>query len=631
MDDIQLKELLRVVERPAAVPAEFTDRVFAAMVAELESERAEAWAPVRRARPTWSWRPLWRPAIAIAAALALVVTATVTLSVRDAPSALAALQDARQLFVEMPAYRAETTVRANEDSRDPDFELQWQTEDWYQDATHWRTNFVSSTSKSTNAKGDFSVMSPDLFGQYDADAALFRVRPADEVDASANPSFFFDPSLQWWSDGSVGGIGKPSDEFFEENCNVGAGTFARRSATRLDCAAEPENLEIWLDDETGMILRLASFDIVRQIDSIELDPAFPLGAFDVVGPDDAKTRWAGQGPPPPEYDVPLGTEVSARYQVVEGRTAGNEIEVIAGGDVWLLVTRCAQRCVPSLVRIDERTGNVRATIDPPEDLAFTGLVAADDQLWVGLSRFDEGPTMPAWVQRLDPATNTLVGDRIETGTSSGGMTFIDGALWTSSGRSRMVKKGPYENYHHSVARVDVASGTVEHFDVGANAIGRPVAVNDEVWVATDAPDPRDVYEPLYEMVALDSRTGAVVRRVRGPGWPWSPVVDGGRIYLLSGEAGQPTQLLVIDSSSGTIVAGEPIGPVDGQISRILLAGGHLWAVNTTEGTIMKIDPATLEVVSSISTGLDPTDAVFDDGSIWVAHSGDGTLARIDIE
>lgn len=639
MNDLELRELLRQAERPSAMPAEFTDRVFRAMVAELELETAPDVEPapsglvrVRRGWPTWSWRPLWRPAIAIAATVALVVAATVTLSVRDAPSALAALQAARQRFVQMPAYHATTTVRANDDSRDPDFELQWQTEDWYEDASHWRTTFVSSTSKSTNAAGDFSVMSPELFGQYDADAGLFRVRPANEVDPSANPSFFFDPSLQWWSDGSVGGIGKPSDEFFEENCSVTAGTFAERPATRLDCAAEPEDLEIWLDDETGMILRLAAFDIVREIDSIELDPELPAGVFEVAAPDGSKARWAGEGPPPPEYDVPLGTEVSARHQIVEGRTAGLGIEAIVGGDLWLQVTRCGQeRCVPSLLRVDARTGKVDATVDPPDDLAFTGLVAAGDEVWAGLSRLDEGPTMPAWVQRLDPSTNALVGERIETGTLSGGFAWIEDAIWTSSGRSRLVKIGPYENQHHSVARMDLRSGAVENFDLGANAMGRPVGVGNEVWVAADGPDPRDVYTPVYEMVALDRGSGAVVRRVKVPGWPWSPVVDGDRLYLLTAEAGEPPKLLAIDTASGTIAGREPLGRADGQIGRIVLAAGHLWAANTTDGTVMKIDPATLKVVASISTGLDTMDVAFADGSLWATNVGDGTLVRIDVE
>ena len=641
MNDIELKQALQMVERPTALPAEFTDSVFRAMVAELESETAPDRAavvaprpPIVRVRQAWTWRPMWRPVVAIAAVVALVVAATVTLSVREAPSALAALQDARQRFEEMPAYHARTTVTANDDSSDPDFELQWQTEDWFQDRNNWRTTFLSSTSASTNSEGDFAVMTPDLHGDYDANTSVLRVRPSSEVDPSANPSFFLDPSLQWWSDGSIGDMGKPSDQFFEENCSVTSGTFAGRASTRVDCPAKPKDLEIWLDDATGMILRLAAFDIVREIDSIEIDPTFPAGIFKVVAPEGAKTRWGGDGPPPAEYDVPVGTEVSARHKIAEGRTDGLGIQAVVGNDIWILRhDRCAQPCAASLIRVDARTGSVLATIDPPEDLRFDDMVVAGDELWVALTRWDgQSPTTPAWIQRLDPATNTLVGDRIETGTSSGGMAWIDGDLWTSSGAARFVKIGRAESYYNAVARVDVRTGQVQQFDVDAGAIGRPIGVGNEVWVVTDKINPNDIYEQVFEFVALDKNTGTVTRRMRIPGgWPYSPVVDGGRIYVLAAEAGKAPQLFAIDAASATVVATEPLGPPDTQIGSMALSAGHLWVVNTTDGSVMKIDPATLKPVATIATGLDPTDVAFGAGSVWVVNSGDGTLVRIDLE
>lgn len=638
MNDSDLRYMLQLAEREAAVPPGLSEHVFAAMVTELEVDREQGRVAAPRRRSAVGsgrrWAFGWRPAFAIALAVATVAVTSVIVSIRDAPSALAALEDARLRFAEMPSYHARTAVRANDDAQDPDFETSWETEDWYRDVTGWRTTFTSSTSTSRYAVGDHEVMSPELYGVYDASTDVFMVRPASEVDGSTtSPSFFFDPSLQWWSDGSVGDMGKPSDEFFRKSCTATSGRrWAGRPATKLTCEAQPADLELWLDDATGMILRLAAFDIVREITSIELDPEFPSGIFDVVAPEGARKRWVGDATAPPEYAIALGSEVAARLQIVDGRTAGLDLAATTETDLWTVVIRCDRGCTASLLRIDARTGAVKATIAPPEGLSFTGVAITDGgEVWASFARWDDaGPTSPAYVQRLDADSGTLQGQLVETGTSSGGMQWIDGSLWTSSGRDREVVIGPAQAHYHSVARFDPATGAVSQLDIGADAIGTPLRVGSTVWVAATRIDDRNPREQVYEFVGLDPTSGAVQDRVAVPGWPSSAVTDGRHLYAVVAD-GSRSSLLAIDGASGSIVSTAPIGTEGSGFGGMVLAGGALWLTSVDTGGVLKIDPRRSDLTGSIATGLDPTDVASARGSVWVVNSGDGTLVRIDVE
>ena len=70
------------------------------------------------------------------------------------------------------------------------------------------------------------------------------------------------------------------------------------------------------------------------------------------------------------------------------------------------------------------------------------------------------------------------------------------------------------------------------------------------------------------------------------------------------------------------MVGSPVGLAYGD--------GAVWAVNSAEGTLSRINPATHAVVQTTSVGTDPAAVTVTRGSVWVANSGDGTVSRVSI-
>jgi YVTN family beta-propeller protein len=94
-------------------------------------------------------------------------------------------------------------------------------------------------------------------------------------------------------------------------------------------------------------------------------------------------------------------------------------------------------------------------------------------------------------------------------------------------------------------------------------------------------------------------------------------------------AGEPTGLPadsvgLIDSSGGR--AGAPV--MVGSPAGLAYGDGSVWAVNSAEGTLSRINPATHAVVQTIQVGTDPAAVTVTGKDAWVANSGDGTVSQI---
>jgi DNA-binding SARP family transcriptional activator/DNA-binding beta-propeller fold protein YncE len=59
------------------------------------------------------------------------------------------------------------------------------------------------------------------------------------------------------------------------------------------------------------------------------------------------------------------------------------------------------------------------------------------------------------------------------------------------------------------------------------------------------------------------------------------------------------------------------------------ADGSLWVANTNSGTVARIDPASDEVVQSVPTDGAPTDLAAGEGAVWVLNGLEGDVAAID--
>jgi YVTN family beta-propeller protein len=62
---------------------------------------------------------------------------------------------------------------------------------------------------------------------------------------------------------------------------------------------------------------------------------------------------------------------------------------------------------------------------------------------------------------------------------------------------------------------------------------------------------------------------------------------------------------------------------------LAIGGGALWGVDPVEQEVMRIDPRTGRLVTSIRAGSDPVAIAAGEGAVWVANAGDNSVSRID--
>jgi YVTN family beta-propeller protein len=94
-------------------------------------------------------------------------------------------------------------------------------------------------------------------------------------------------------------------------------------------------------------------------------------------------------------------------------------------------------------------------------------------------------------------------------------------------------------------------------------------------------------------------------------------------------AGGPTALPansvgLIDPAAGRVGAPVMVSSPAG----LAYGYGSVWAVDSTEGTVSRINPATHAVVDQVQVGSAPSALTVNGGDVWVANSGDGTVSQI---
>ncbi len=90
-------------------------------------------------------------------------------------------------------------------------------------------------------------------------------------------------------------------------------------------------------------------------------------------------------------------------------------------------------------------------------------------------------------------------------------------------------------------------------------------------------------------------------------------------------AGLPADSVGLINSDGGR-AGAPV--MVGSPAGLAYGDGSVWAVNSAEGTLSRINPATHAVVQTIPVGSDPAAVTVTGKDAWVANSGDGTVSQI---
>jgi YVTN family beta-propeller protein len=241
------------------------------------------------------------------------------------------------------------------------------------------------------------------------------------------------------------------------------------------------------------------------------------------------------------------------------------------------------------------------------------MAVADGVLWVLAS---------STVVRVDPETNTVVGEPLRVPADAEAIAVGQGALWVAS-----VAPGDLATAgKDQVTRIDLASGRrVATVTVGRAPLDLAVTPG-AVW-APNAGGGGD------SVARIDPETNRLAGRpVRTGASPQSLAVGGGSLWVANHDAQTVTR---IDLASGKVVADIP---VPSEPHRVAYGAGAAWVGNWHDNSVSRIDPETNRVVGSpIPIGLHHAgNLVVGAGSVWVtsdyrvdAAAEDVVVVRID--
>jgi YVTN family beta-propeller protein len=203
-------------------------------------------------------------------------------------------------------------------------------------------------------------------------------------------------------------------------------------------------------------------------------------------------------------------------------------------------------------RINPQTGEIVTTIKvsrAPMSLAIT-----PDTVWV----VNFGQSGDA-VMRIDPQTNQIAGEPIQTGSAPLSLAVGEGSLWVANHDADTITRidlatnqvianitagGPHRvaygegavwvaNWHdNSVTRIDPQTNQVvgEPIPMGFHA-GNIAAGLGSVWVTSDYRGPIDAAPEDVVLVRIDSKTNQVVETIPLGGHPIDVEIAGGAVWV----------------------------------------------------------------------------------------------------
>ena len=232
-------------------------------------------------------------------------------------------------------------------------------------------------------------------------------------------------------------------------------------------------------------------------------------------------------------------------------------------------------------------------------------VLAADGLWVVGERA---------LYRIDPSSNRVVAT-IPVGTrvaAPAGVALDGGAAWVPAGTST------------TLWRVDRAAQRVAgrvHLDrallgpVGAAARDGTVGVS----CCAFQHGPR----PAGMLLAVDTRRNRVVARLRVADGPRAVSAGAGAVWVATARGG----VLRVDPASNRVV-GRVALAAGSRVEAITATAGAVWAVDTGDGHLLRLDPGSGRVGLAVPAPL-PRGIGVGDAGAWAIVTNDRTLARVD--
>ena len=221
-----------------------------------------------------------------------------------------------------------------------------------------------------------------------------------------------------------------------------------------------------------------------------------------------------------------------------------------------------------------------------------GAVQAKGALWVTVA--GEGKLL-----KLDPATNKVLA-RVKVGISPYSVASGGGSLWVgNAGWSTVSRVNP-------ISRKVVKTITVGNrpYDV---AFG-----GGSLWVSN----------LLSATVSrIDPKRNKVVKTIKAGTEPNGLVYAFGAVWV-GDRLGN--KLLKIDPATNRVVGSLPLHAPDW----VTADESALW-VSEEEGSIAKVDPATLTLSARVAVGKNPLHTALVGGSLWVPNIDDSTISIVD--
>jgi len=170
----------------------------------------------------------------------------------------------------------------------------------------------------------------------------------------------------------------------------------------------------------------------------------------------------------------------------------------------------------------------------------------------------------------------------------------------------------------TVSRIDLSSRRIQQTIPIGGAPTALAATPGAVWVS-DNTGQISMIDPQYNRpVPIQPLVAGALPRQRSV-WP---MLAASRSVWVVDPDGYVAQI-----DPGT---GRPTGTVDvgNEPSAVAAGAGSLWVANSADGTVTRIDPATL-VATTIPVGHGPDAVAVNAAGVWVANAGDDALVRID--
>lgn len=248
--------------------------------------------------------------------------------------------------------------------------------------------------------------------------------------------------------------------------------------------------------------------------------------------------------------------------------------------------RTSRAAVVRIRILEARAPEVRVGVSPLD------AIAVGNTIWT--ENYGDGTA-----SIVDPATKQVTS--VAVGGVPGGIAYGAGSVWVG----------------------DLGNGTLTRLSPGGAVLARIALGGQSAGIAIGG---GIAYVADYTggLWRVDTATNQVLGRTALPGRPEAVAVGFGRVWVTN-DLGTVSTL---DPATGAVL-GSPIS-VGADTDGVSISSDGVWAVALYGRTLVRIDPATLQVVRRVRTPGQASGVLASGGSVWVSNYDSATVWRFDV-